>query len=198
MSAEEKETKQEREERAKIEAVLFATNGFTLEEIVKRTGVEVHRAKQILEELELEHLNDVRGIQIIQEGDIWKMSIKPEHTKHVKDLLPPEFPKALMKTLAIIAAKKPVKQSLIVRIRGNKAYEHIKKLIKLGFVTSERWGSTQILDLTQKFFNYFQLAEYEVKDKFILDPETVAAVEKAEKEVEEEEKRTEDATEAQS
>jgi len=186
MSQEEKDS--ERKAKAEIEAVLFATNGLTVDEISRRTSIPAKKVKDILEELELEHMTNVRGIHVIQEGDIWKMSIKPEMTIFVKDLLPPEFPKSLMKTLAIIAAKKPVKQSVIVRMRGNKAYEQIKKLIRLGFVTTEKFGSTMILDLTQKFFNYFQLKENEIKEKFKLDSETEAAVKKAELAVEEEEK----------
>jgi len=180
----------EKRAKAEIEAVLFATNGLTVDEISRRTNIPAKKVKDILEELELEHMNNVRGIHVVQEGDIWKMSIKPEMTIFVKDLLPPEFPKSLMKTLAIIAAKKPVKQSLIVRMRGNKAYEQIKKLIRLGFITAEKFGSTMILDLTQKFFNYFQLKENEIKEKFKLDSETEAAVKKAEKEVEEAEKNS--------
>jgi segregation and condensation protein B len=191
MSQEEKETQQSAKLKAEVEAVLFATNGLTVEEISKRIGLAEKQVKNILEELELEHMNNVRGVHITQEGEIWKMSIKPEMTMFVKDLLPPEFPKALMKTLAIIAAKKPVKQSIIVRIRGNKAYEQIKKLIRFGFITSEKFGSTSILDLTQKFFNYFQVKDYDVKDKFKLDSETEAAVKKAELEIEEEEKKAE-------
>jgi len=187
MSQEEKVTATK--QKAEIEAVLFATNGLTVDEIARRTSIPAKRAKDILEELELEHMNDVRGIHVVQEGEIWKMSIKPEMTIFVKDLLPPEFPKSLMKTLAIIAAKKPVKQSVIVRMRGNKAYEQIKKLTRLGFVTSEKFGSTMILDLTEKFFSYFQLKENEIKEKFKLDSETEAAVKKAEMAVEEEEKK---------
>lgn len=174
--------------KAAIEALLFATNGMTVDEIAKRLAVTKDKAKQLLEEMELSDLSDVKGVHIIQEGGIWKMSVKPEMTHKVRDLIPPELPVALTKTLAIIAAKKPVKQSVVVRIRGNKAYDHVKKLENLGFVTSQRFGSTKILDLTEKFFKYFQLKEIERSEKFKLDPETEAAVAKAEKEAEEEEK----------
>lgn len=190
MSEKEKETNLAMKQKAEIEAVLFATNGLTVDEISRRTNIPAKIAKDILEELELEHMQDARGIHVIQEGDIWKMSIKPEMTVFVRDLLPPEFPKSLIKTLAIIAAKKPVKQSVIVRIRGNKAYEQIKKLIRLGFVTAEKFGSTMVLDLTQKFFDYFQLSENQIKETFKLDSETEAALKKAELEVEEEEKNS--------
>jgi segregation and condensation protein B len=180
----------EKKEKASIEALLFATNGLTIEEISRRTGIPPGRTKRILEELELENFNDSRGVHIEQQGNIWKMAIKPEMVPQLADLLPPEFPKSLLKTLAIIAAKKPVKQSLIVKIRGNKAYDHIKKLEKLGFITSEKKGTTMLLDLTQSFFNYFQLNEIQIKDKFKLDEETEKAVEKAEIEIAAEEKAT--------
>jgi len=150
-------------DKAAIEALLFATNGLTLEEISKRSGIDKKVTEEILEELELEHEKDERGIHVIQEGSIWKMSVKPEMTVQIRDLLPPELPKGLTKTLAIIAAKKPVKQSVIVKIRGNKAYEHVKKLVKSGFITSERRWNTQILDLTQKFFDYFRVSEETLK-----------------------------------
>lgn len=152
--------------KAAIEALLFAANGFTADEIAKRTGYEKKEVNKILEELEMEYLQDSKGVHIIKEGDIWKMSVKPEHTPNVRDLLPPEMPTGLIKTLAVIAAKKPVKQSLIIKMRGNKAYGHIKKLEKMGFLTMEKKGTTQILDLTEKFFDYFQVYRTELQEKF--------------------------------
>ena len=94
------------------------------------------------------------------------MSIKPEHTPDLKDILPPEMPKSLMKTLALIAAKKPVEQAFIIKVRSNKAYEHVKKLEKMGFIATEKKGRTRIIDLTEKFFKYFQVSESELKNKF--------------------------------
>ena len=133
---------EEKKLKAAIEALLFATNGLTVEEICKRLDITKDKAKQLLEELELEHLESAKGIHIIQEGGIWKMSVKPEMTYRVKDLIPPELPAALTKTLAIIAAKKPVKQSVVVRIRGNKAYEHIKMFVEMGLLKTKRLGHT--------------------------------------------------------
>ena len=148
---------EDKDVRATVEALLFATNGLTVQELCRRTGFSKKAVETALEELEIEHSQDSRGIHIIQEGDIWKMSVKPHVTIKVKDLLPPEFPQGLVKTLALIAAKKPVKQSIIIHIRGNKAYGHVKQLLKLGFITTEPFGQTQILDLTQKFFDYFDV-----------------------------------------
>lgn len=164
--------------KAKVEALLFATNGLTVEEISKRTGLKKKEIEKILEELEMEYLDESKGVHVINEGDVWKMSVKPEHTPNIKDLLPPEIPKGVIKTLAIIAAKKPIKQSTVVKIRGNKAYGHIKKLEKLGFITSEKHGTTQMLDLTEKFFDYFQVVESELKKQ--IKPEDMEKIESVE------------------
>jgi len=158
-------SQEKKRSKAEIEALLFATNGLTLDEISERIGIDKKIAEEILEDLELEHEKDERGIHVIQEGKLWKMSVKPEMTPQIKDLLPPELPKGLTKTLAVIAAKKPVRQSTIVKIRGNKAYDHVKKLIKSGFITADKKGNTQILDLTQKFFDYFKVSEKELKQQ---------------------------------
>ena len=149
--------------KATVEALLFATNGLTVEEIQKKTKLHKRDIEKVLDELEMDYLNDSKGVHIVKEGDVWKMSVKPEHTHDIKDLLPPEMPKGLIKTLAIVAAKKPIKQSTIIKIRGNKAYGHIKKLERIGFITSEKHGTTQMLDLTEKFFSYFSVEESELK-----------------------------------
>ena len=51
----------------------------------------------------------------------------------------------------------------MVKIRGNKSYDHIKLLQELDFVISEKFGRTRILKLTQKFYDYFDV----VKDKLV-------------------------------
>ena len=174
--------------KATVEALLFATNGLTIKEIVKKTKMTEEKVEKILDELEMEYLKKSKGVHIIKEGEVWKMSVKPEHTPDIKDLLPPEMPKALIKTLAVIAAKKPVKQSIVVRVRGNKAYGHVKKLEKLGFITSEKFGTTQMLDLTEKFFSYFSVVESDFNQKISqeiqekINPETKKRIEKIEAE----------------
>ena len=66
-----------------------------------------------------------------------------------------EMTKSVMETLAVIAWKQPIIQADVIKIRTNKAYEHIKELVGMGFVTSEKFGRTKKLKLTQKFLDYF-------------------------------------------
>ena len=68
-----------------------------------------------------------------------------------------EFTKAEQETLALIAYKQPMKQSVVVKIRGNKAYEHVKKFVGIGLINKKRMGHTAELTLNENFFDYFNL-----------------------------------------
>ena len=72
-----------------------------------------------------------------------------------------EFTKAEQETLAIIAYKQPVKQSIVIKIRGNKAYDHIKKFKDLGLLIIKPQGHTLILELSDDFYEYFNLHDKE-------------------------------------
>ena len=77
-----------------------------------------------------------------------------------------ELDKQTQETLALIAFKQPVLQSLIIKMRGNKAYEHIAKLLQLEFISSEKSGRTRLIKITQKFYEYFDIIDKELKEKF--------------------------------
>ena len=61
----------------------------------------------------------------------------------------------------MIAYKQPVKQSVIVKIRGNKAYDHIKRFTEQGLLNKKRVGHTSELSLTEKFHEYFHASNQE-------------------------------------
>ena len=54
----------------------------------------------------------------------------------------------------------------MIKMRGNGAYDHIKKLKELEFVISEKKGRTRLLKLTPKFFDYFDVVEDKLQQKF--------------------------------
>jgi len=77
-----------------------------------------------------------------------------------------ELDKSTMETLAVIAWKYPILQSDVIKIRHNKAYDHMRQLKELGFVSKERCGRTFKIHLTEKFFNYFDLPTQDAKAAF--------------------------------
>jgi chromosome segregation and condensation protein ScpB len=65
--------------------------------------------------------------------------------------------------LGLIAVKHPVKQSIVVKIIGNKAYDYIKLLAEKGFVKAKKAGNTKLLEITPKFESYFGKNIEEIK-----------------------------------
>jgi chromosome segregation and condensation protein ScpB len=58
-----------------------------------------------------------------------------------------------------------MKQSVVIKIRGNKAYEHIKKFVDLNLLHKKKLGHTAELSLTDQFYEYFHVNEQKEKDK---------------------------------
>ncbi len=73
-----------------------------------------------------------------------------------------EFTKSEQETLAIIAYKQPMRQSVLVKIRGNKAYDHIRNFVNLGLVLKKRAGHTWDLNLSEGFYDYFHVGQGEI------------------------------------
>ena len=101
----------------------------------------------------------------------------------------------LMETLAVIAWKYPVLQADVVKIRHNKAYDHLKQLDELGFITRMRFGRTNKITLTSKFFEYFDLPSKEQAKEVFKNvvPENIREkIEKSEEEIDEVERKIEE------
>ena len=73
----------------------------------------------------------------------------------VLSFAPKEIEAPLIRTLAIIAYKQPIKQSDLVEIRGNKSYDHVKELEKRGLISAVRHSRTKLLTTTRGFADYF-------------------------------------------
>ena len=155
----------------KIEAILFTTGRFlTIDEVGRLAGIgSVGFIKQVLDELKESYSKRETALEIINdEKSRWKLNIRKEYLYITEKLLSDaELDKPTQETLAIIAYRQPAIQSDVINYRGNKAYDHVKKLKEEGFVISERFGRTKLLKLTQKFFDYFDVVEEELKENLI-------------------------------
>jgi segregation and condensation protein B len=157
------------EEKNKVEAILFTTGKFMgLQEISDFCGISpVETVKELVEELKKDYESKNGSLAIFEENGKYKLSIKRKYNYLTTKLLDvTEMDKPTQETLAVIAYKQPAIQAEVIKIRGNKAYDHIDKLKELGFVTSDKYGRTRLLKLTQKFFDYFDLLEGQLKEKF--------------------------------
>ena len=157
-SVEEIDDALEAENTRKVEAALFISGRFlSLQELISLTDVNPILLKKILEDLGDKYKNS--GIEIVNNNNLWKMDVAQDYLGMVNKLATgsSEFSKAEQETLAIIAYKQPMKQSVLIKIRGNKAYEHIKKFAEMGLVNKKKIGHTAELTLTEQFHEYFNV-----------------------------------------
>ena len=125
----------------KIEAALFLSARYlSIKELVLLTDINPLMLKELIEKLIQRYNNEESSIEIITKETMWKMDVRQEYIHMVNKLATgsSEFTKAEQETLAVIAYKQPVKQSVIIKIRGNKAYDHIKNFISIGLVHAKK------------------------------------------------------------
>jgi len=168
----------------KVEAVLFSSGKkMTVEEISRLCRTAPNLVTEQLQELKSDYDSKNSSLLLMDEGDGWKLTVREQYTSVVRKIVAEtELTKTMMETLAVIAWKAPVLQSDIVKLRTNKAYDHLRELESSGFISREKHGRTRLLKLTERFFNYFDLKNSdEVKEKFKIEepkpepePETTA------------------------
>jgi segregation and condensation protein B len=158
------EQNQELELLKKVEAALFlAARWLDIDELVRLTSINPIMLQELLSKLEERYKSNDGAIMLLKavvEGtESWKMDIHQEYAYMINRLATgeSEFTKAEQETLAIIAYKQPIKQSVIVKIRGNKSYDHIKHFIQSGLIRAKKAGRTLELNLGENFYNYFNL-----------------------------------------
>jgi len=157
-SAEDLDEEIEAENVRKVEAALFIAGRFLdIKELVALTDVNPILLRKILEDLVDKYKNS--GVEIVRRDDLWKMDVAQEYNNMVNKLATgsSEFSKAEQESLAIIAYKQPMKQSVLVKIRGNKVYDHVKKFVEMGLVNKKKLGHTAELTLSDIFYDYFSL-----------------------------------------
>ena len=146
----------------KVESILFAAGrAVTLKELQSLLHInEPGLIKETVRELKEEFDANESSMMILPEGEGWKLTVREGFLPLVRRINPhTELSKTILETLAVIAWKQPALQSDVVKIRTNKAYDHISELDRLGFITKERHGRSFLIKVTQKFLDYFDLPD---------------------------------------
>jgi len=152
--------------KALLEAALFVSDKpLSLERLSKIVGVgSVEEVKQLIEEMKRELEKEDRGIELVETPEGFELRIKKEYRERVAKLAPlADLSDGMLRSLALIAVKQPIKQSTIVKIQGNKAYGYIRMLEAKGLIKSEKFRRTKILRTTSEFEKYFGKSVDEIK-----------------------------------
>ena len=150
----------QKEDMKLLEAIFFVSGRFlTISELVSLSDLNPAIIPDLLEKLQEKYAREDSAIEIVEKNGLWKMDVKTDYVYLINKLATgsAEFSKAEQETLAIIAFKQPIKQSVIIKIRGNKAYEHIKKFADLDLIRRKKTGHTYELSLSDDFYDYFNV-----------------------------------------
>ena len=174
--------------KSKLEAMLFSSGRkMDIMELSRLSNAKTDDIKNALVDLKTEYDEKKSSVMIVNEGDSWKITVREQYLPLVRSIVTEmELSRTIMETLAVIAFKYPIKQSDLIRIRTNKAYDHVHELKDMGFVSSEKSGRTRLLKLTDKFFKYFEVSgEKDIRELF--DKKIKESVEEVKEEIKEEE-----------
>lgn len=86
------------------------------------------------------------------------LQLKPDYSKQAKFSIKPPLTTGPLRTLSYIAYNQPIEKKEVAEARGSQAYKHIKQLIGMGLVHSEKAGKDSILKTTDDFSDYLGLS----------------------------------------
>ena len=153
----------------RIEAILFASGkGVSEKDLAEYCESTPRKVVNQLKELQEEFLTRDGSLIISKHQDKWKLTVRSKYVSDIQHIASEtELSGPILKTLAVIAFKSPVLQSEIIDVRGQSAYEHIKRLVGDKLITKEVEGRSYILKITEKFYNYFDVeGDEEIREVF--------------------------------
>lgn len=152
--------------KALLEAALFVSDSpLTVERLAKIVGIgSEEQVKQLITEIREKLDAQDRGIEIVKTPEGFELRVKQEYREQVAKLAPfSDLSDGMLRTLAVIAARQPIKQSIIVKYQGNKVYGYIKDLEAKGLIKTEKYGRTKLVTATIGFEKYFGKSSEEIK-----------------------------------
>ncbi len=144
--------------KALLEAVLFLSGkALTERQLSETTGIDLTTVKRLLSILSREYGERDSGLEIARRGRRWTLQVREGYLAEASHLAPTTLPPGVLKTASLIAYYQPVKQSHLVSVLGQKAYDHVKRLREMGLITTKPYGRTFLISTTSKFLDFFGL-----------------------------------------
>ncbi len=144
--------------KSRIEAVLFVTaKALSLEEIALYLDTEPEVIEEALLELIMDYSSRDGALEIDDE-DGYILQVKEDYSDIVEKICPIDLSPAVLRTLLVIALKKSIRQTELVKLRSN-AYEHVAELVEKGLVSKHKDKNGRSINIkpTAKFKEYFKL-----------------------------------------
>jgi len=142
-----------------IEASLYvAGSPLTIEELSTKLEIPKKKVEELINEIAFDYLERTTSLVVNQVGDRYQMALKSEYIEKVSKFAKGgAIAEKYLRTLTVIALKQPILKSLVIKIRGSGAYEHIKYLLDNGLILGVKKGRSQELTTTDKYAEMFGL-----------------------------------------
>jgi len=152
--------------KALLEAALFVSDTpLSVERLANIVGIgSVEQVRQMLVQIKDELAAADRGIVLEETPEGFELRVKQGYRERVAKLAPfSDLSDGMLRTLAIIAARQPIKQSIIVKYQGNKVYGYIRNLEAKGLIKTEKYGRTKLVTASSGFEKYFGKSTEDIK-----------------------------------
>ncbi|MDO4288882.1 MAG: SMC-Scp complex subunit ScpB [Eubacterium sp.] len=121
------------------EAVLFAAgDAVELRALCQILGLEADAVKTLMYSLGEDYADKSRGLRLVQVGDSWQISTKPEYYEYISRITnrqePTGLSRAALETLSIIAYRQPITRVDIDNLRGVSSNSSVQKLLDRGLI----------------------------------------------------------------
>lgn len=143
-----------------IEAILYLkAQPLTIAELAEFAGCDRATTEEGLMELMADYAHRDTALEVIETPNGYSLQLRESFQDLVQRLLPADLGVGALRTLAAIALKGPLTQTVLVDLRGSNAYQHVQELVELGFVRKRRHKESRSywLQVTDKFHQYFQI-----------------------------------------
>ena len=148
-----------------LEAILFgAGRSMTVEELselLERPQGEVQSALHDLQAT-IRRRRD-SALQLTNVAGRWIFEVRPSLSSHLPESFRADIPQRLLPAAALVAYHQPMAQSQLVDMLGQRAYDHVRDLAKMGLIDRRRDGLTRRLTTTRRFAEYFGCPEVEYR-----------------------------------
>jgi segregation and condensation protein B len=148
-----------------LEAILFgAGRSMSVEELSELLEKPRGEVQSALRELQVTiRRRRETALQLTDVAGRWIFEVRPTLSPHLPESFRADIPQRLLPAAALVAYHQPMAQSQLVDMLGQRAYDHVRDLAKMGLIDRRRDGLTRRLTTTRRFAEYFGCPEVEYR-----------------------------------
>ena len=141
-----------------IEAILYLkAQPLSIKEISEYAQRDRAEVEEAILELMSDYAHRDSALEVVETPNGYSLQLRSTYQNLLHHLVPAELGVGALRTLAAIALKTPILQTELIELRGSSAYQQVQELVDLGFVQKRREGRSYWLEVTNTFYQYFEI-----------------------------------------